>query len=104
MLEILFLMQLSKSIARIAHVKGRSIGWMKFMLIAMWLAGEFLGVIVGAAMFRETAPIYLLALVGAAAGAISAFIIAKNLTPLNGTGARGFAVVPRSSHGDASTL
>jgi hypothetical protein len=93
MLEILLLISMCKSIGRIVREKGRSATPFQVMLVVLWLVGEFVGAVVGAIVLGGGMAIYLFALMGAAAGAIVTFVIAKNLQSMDpSTGARGFPV------------
>jgi len=81
MLEIFFLIFLSKKIGKIVEAKGRKPGGYKAMLVAFWFGGEIIGLIIGGAMFGESIAIYLIALIGAGVGAAASFGIANNLAP-----------------------
>ena len=94
MLEILLLIWLGRKIAAMARERGRSSAGYVLMLVGLWIGGEIAGLIVGFMLvsarpgeFNPTA--YIFALVGAAAGAIAAFVIVNSLKPV---GARGFAM------------
>jgi len=81
MLEILFLIYLSKKIGKIVEAKGRKPGGYKAMLVAFWFGGEIIGFIIGGAAVGESIGMYLIALIGAGIGAAVAFGIANNLAP-----------------------
>ncbi len=81
MLEILFLIHLSKKIGKIVEAKGRKPGGYKAMLVAFWFGGEIVGLLIGGAMVGESIGIYLIALIGAGVGAAVSFGIANNLAP-----------------------
>jgi hypothetical protein len=86
LLEILFLIYLSKKIGKIVEAKGRKPGGYKAMLVAFWFGGEILGLVIGMSALGEGIGMYLIALVGAGIGAAVAFAIANNLkqeTPLS---------------------
>src|SRR4051794_7777731 len=91
MLETLFLIAMCKSIGRILREKGRSPTPFQFMLVALWIVGEFMGAAVGMIVLGGGGAVYVFALLSAGAGAIVTFVIAKNpqsLDPSGGT--RGF--------------
>jgi hypothetical protein len=97
MLEILIIWQLAKSIGKTAAEKGRSVGGYKALLVLCWIGGEILGGILAALTGADGGALYLGAIVGAIVGAISAFAIAKSVSPLTAevrTG--GFPVLPPS--------
>ncbi len=81
MLEILFLIFLSKKIGKIVVAKGRKPGRYKAMLVGFWFGGEIIGLLIGQSMLGESIGIYLIALIGAGVGAAVSFGIANNLTP-----------------------
>ncbi len=81
MLEILFLIFLTRKIGKKVEEKGRKPGGYKVMLVAFWFGGEILGFIIGGAIVGETLTAYLFALVGAAVGASVSFAIANGLAP-----------------------
>ena len=84
-----------KSIGRIVREKGRSATPFQFMLVALWILGELMGAAVGMIVLGGGGMVYVFALLGAAAGAIVTFVIAKNLQSLDPTGGtRGFPVGP----------
>ena len=90
MLEIIVLIKLCQKIGENARAKGRSAGGYQFMLVAMWFGFEF-----GVALFGGIimalltggdveddgifCGIYLLAICGAALGAVLAFQIVARL-------------------------
>jgi hypothetical protein len=93
MLEILLIVVLSKGISRIVKSKGYKSGWFVVMFIVFWFAGEIGGAIIGMIIgiistggraTTTTGPgephmliAYVCALIGAAAGAATAFLIVK---------------------------
>src|SRR5262245_2158140 len=88
MLEIILLITLGKRIGNIVRPKGHKAGLYQFLLVILWFGGEILGAIfgtiIGAVVLQQNEPTllaYLFALLGAAAGAVIAFVIAKNLPP-----------------------
>lgn len=81
MLEILFLIYLSKKIGKIVEAKGRKPGGYKALLVAFWFGGEILGLVIGMSIAGESIAMYLIALVGAGIGAAVSFGIANNLAP-----------------------
>src|SRR3954469_6345272 len=93
MLEILLLISMCKSLGKMLRAKGRNAGLFQFMLVMMWLGGEIVGAIVGMVVLGGGGAVYLFALLGAAAGAIVTWIIAKNLKPQDYAGPRGFPVM-----------
>jgi hypothetical protein len=86
MLEILLLITLTRRIGRILEQKGRKTGWYKFLTVVLWFGGEIIGGVIGAIVAEvgglHEAVIYLVALMGAAAGAGAAFVIAKAASPV----------------------
>lgn len=96
MIEVLIVWQLSKAIGRIAAAKGRSVGGYRALLILLWLGCEIGAGAAGVVAGLDGAPVYLLAIAGAIAGAITAFVIAKSVAPLTPLGANargGFPVI-----------
>jgi hypothetical protein len=89
MLDIIVLLVLTKSIGRIAANKGHSKTHYQILLVALWFGGELLGFILGMVFgshFSDDEDAGLL--IGAACGigcailgAVTAFLIAKNLEP-----------------------
>jgi len=77
MLEILLIWILAKKIGAMASNKGRNAAGYIVLFVLAWFGGEILGAIFGAVLNKgEFFPTgYLFALVGAAVGAGSAFII-----------------------------
>jgi hypothetical protein len=90
MLEILILIRLGQGISNRARDKGRSGGLFVVLLLLLWFGGEICGGIAGAvigmvAMGQDEPALvvcYLGALVGAAIGAVVAFAIVNNLSPV----------------------
>jgi hypothetical protein len=86
MLEIILLITLTRRIGYILEQKGRKTGWYKLLTVLLWFGGEIVGAIIGAGIAEvgelSNALIYLIALMGAAAGAGLAFIIAKSVQPM----------------------
>jgi hypothetical protein len=91
MLEIIVVFAMSKKIAALANDKGRSGAGYVFLLIGLWFGGEIGGAIVGVIVSLAANPhaepnfglVYVLALFGAAVGAIIAFVIVSNLPPVD---------------------
>jgi len=87
MLEILALWALTRQIGKLVEQKGHKSGWYKVLTVVLWFGGEIvgaiLGVIVTGASESSQCLIYLFALVGAAAGAGVAYLIAISLSPTN---------------------
>lgn len=85
MLEIILLVVLTRRIGHILEQKGRKSGWYKLLTVALWIGGEVAGAIVGGVIVAATGAseliIYLIALMGAAAGAGVSFLIAKGVAP-----------------------
>ncbi|HWE94671.1 MAG TPA: hypothetical protein VG269_11970 [Tepidisphaeraceae bacterium] len=95
MLEILILWQLCKNVGVKLRAKGRKPGGYQFMLIAMWFGGEIIGGIIGAIALDGGLGAYLLAILGAVAGVVGAFVIVNSVAPVGvdrPTG--GFPVTP----------
>lgn len=83
MLEILALTALTRRIGNTVETKGHNSFNYKALAVALWLGGEIVGAILGAMMTsgNESARcfIYIMALIGAAVGAVIANTIAENL-------------------------
>lgn len=83
MLEILLLIHFSKKIGALAESKGYPKGRYQWMLLGMWIVGEFLGGQIGGAMAsgsdQAICVAYIIAIIGAALGAWVAFSIVRNL-------------------------
>jgi hypothetical protein len=89
MLEILILISLCRKIGEAARAKGRSAGGYQLMLVAFWFGGEvgvgLLGGIIIAVAFGGQEEdgvfwfVYILAILGAALGALLAFQIVAHL-------------------------
>ena len=96
MLEILFLVYLCKQIGKILRDKGRSPGWFQFLLVVLWLGGEFFGAVVASVLgVGEAGGVYLGALLGAAGGAVLGFVIAKSVAPASALQPPAFEVLQR---------
>jgi hypothetical protein len=78
MLEIIFIIYLSKLIGKKAYEKGHNAGTYQFILVSLWILGEIIGAIVGKST-SEGPVVYLFALMGAALGAVISFVIVNNL-------------------------
>lgn len=85
MLEILVLLALTKRIGAIVEQKGYKSGRYKLLTVVLWFSGEILGAILGTAMASGSSDaqctVYIVAFMGAAAGAAIAYLIANNLSP-----------------------
>ena len=70
MLEIIALIFLAKQIGKIAADKGLKPGTWKLYLVLSWIAGEFVGAIIGILIFGTTniISIELVAVAGAVTG------------------------------------
>lgn len=79
MLEIFMLIWAGRKMARMASEKGRSSGFAAIG-ICLWLAGELFGFLLGAALGLDMGA-YLLALICAAAGLGTGFLIVSRLAP-----------------------
>jgi hypothetical protein len=87
MLEIILVFAMSKKIAAMAREKGRSAVGYVFLLIGFWFGGEIAGAVIGVVASLAANPnaepnlavVYILALFGAAAGAIISFVVVGNL-------------------------
>jgi uncharacterized membrane protein len=82
MLEILLMIALTRKIGLIVEGKGRKSGGYKALVVLFWFGGEILGFVVGSALELGSAA-YLVALLGAAAGALVAYSIANAAKPLD---------------------
>src|SRR5258707_15290175 len=84
MLEIILIWVLAKKLGAMASDKGRAAaGWI-VLFVFLWFSCEFLGAIFGTILTRgEFFPVgYLFALLGAAIGAGSSFMIVSILPPV----------------------
>jgi len=79
MLEIIALIFLTKHIGRIAADKGLKPGIWKLYTVLAWIAGEFLGAVVGVLIFG-TDNIFSVILVAVAGAVTGYFIIKANLS------------------------
>jgi hypothetical protein len=87
MLEIIVLVALTNHIGRIVEAKGYRSGKYKWMTVGLWFGGEIVGAIMGSFMTGSesgTCVRYIIALLGAAAGAVIANSIANNLQAMPG--------------------
>ncbi len=90
MIEIAVIYWLAHRVGQIVKAKGRKPGWYQVMAVALWVVGEFLGGFLGEIIMMivnggETPSrwlIYLFALMGAAAGATAAHLIAQGVSPV----------------------
>lgn len=82
MLEIVFLVFLSRRIAKKSKEKGLKSGWFVAMLIALWVTFEVTGIIVGALITQgEGLLMYAFGIIGAALGALVSFLIVSSIKP-----------------------
>ena len=86
MLEIVLLVVLTRKIGAILQGKGRTSGWFKFLTVVLWFGGEIVGGVIGVVVgemygFDIMVAAYPLALLGAIAGAIAAYVIAQSARP-----------------------
>lgn len=79
MLEILVLLALTKSIGKIVETKGYKAGLYKTITVLLWFGGEIVGASIGVVLFDNRLLVYLIALIGAGAGAVTAYLIAKSI-------------------------
>src|SRR4051794_31816322 len=93
MLEVLFLIALCRLIGEVANDRKRNRLPRQLLLVALWLAGEFVGAALGAVVLSGAGVrlpsmvfVYLCAIVVAILGAVLAFTIARNLTLPGGEG------------------
>lgn len=77
MLEIMFIIWISRKLAEVASGKGRSKGW-GALGAGFWILGELMGFIIGAILGLGLAG-YLVAIVFAGLGAFVAHTIVKSL-------------------------
>jgi len=75
MLEIIALIFLTKEIGKIATAKGLKPGTWKLYTVLAWIAGEFVGAIIGVLIFG-TDNFFSIALV-AIAGAVTGYVVLK---------------------------
>lgn len=105
MLEIILLFFLCRRLGEILRAKGRSPGWYQFLLVVLWFGGELFGAIVTVAVFQvDGLALYLGAILGAAGGALLAFVIANSIPPMTPLGPPGFAVIQPTRAPDRSEL
>ncbi len=71
---------LARSLSRVARPKGRS-RWWGALGVALWVAGELFGFVLGGALGFSTMASYGLALPLAAAGAAAAYFLVLGLPP-----------------------
>ena len=81
MLEILFLIWLSKKLSFMAVAKNRSRMWGLFG-VCMWILGELAGFALAADSAAGVGDMYIIALVGAGVGALVAFVVVSSLSKL----------------------
>jgi tetratricopeptide (TPR) repeat protein len=97
MLEILVLIGLTNRIGKIVEAKGYKSGKYKWMTVGLWFGGEIVGAIIGALIMggdqSGSCALYVIALLGAAAGAGIANSIASNLPVISPS------LVPSTSSG-----
>jgi uncharacterized membrane protein len=77
MIEIAALIILTKRIGKIVSQMGYQTGWYKIMGIGLWLAGEFIGGIVGTLVTDHALGTYIGALLGAVIGAFIALVLCQ---------------------------
>jgi len=81
MIELLIILSLTRRIGALIRDKGRKPGIYQFLVVVLWIAGEMLGFLIG--VFLDLgAGGYLLALLGAAGGAATAYAIARAAEPV----------------------
>lgn len=76
MLEIIALIFLTRKIGKIAEDKGLKPGTWKLYTVLAWIAGEFIGAVIGALIFgpENIVSIILLAI----AGAVTGYFLVRN--------------------------
>ena len=79
MLEIIALVFLTRQIGRIAVTKGLKPGTWKLFTVLAWIAGEFVGAIIGLLIFSQD-NIFSIILVAIAGAVTGYFIIKANLS------------------------
>lgn len=75
MIEIIALILLTGQIGRLATRKGLKAGWWQFYTVLAWLAGEFVGAVIGVMIFGVNN--FISVILVALAGAITGFLILK---------------------------
>ncbi len=100
MLEILGLFWLTKRIGLIVEQKGHRSLWYKVMTVLLWFGGEFAGAFMGALLTQgdESAlcVLYLIAIMGAVAGAGISYLIATSLGVIGPSLVAGAAGAPQA--------
>jgi MFS family permease len=80
MLEIILIISLSKKIGTIAENKGHKKGGYIALFVILWILGEIIGAIAGVAITGDDGfGFYIFAIIGAAIGALIAFVVTNNL-------------------------
>jgi hypothetical protein len=90
-LEIIALMVLMGRIGDMARRRGRHPALFSLLLLVCWFGGEVAGAVLGYVLSNpggtaqpDTPLIYGLALLGAAVGAVAAFLVARSFSPVDG--------------------
>ena len=60
MIEILVLINITKTFGRLANQKGLSAGWWKLYAVLAWFFAEFIGIFIGLLLFPDTMLAYVL--------------------------------------------
>ena len=81
MIEILVLIRFCKHLAAMARGKGRTGNWAVLGVVG-WIGGEILGAAIGIAAGADDMTPYLIALVGAVAGATIAYFAVRGLSEI----------------------
>ncbi len=87
MLELIFLLYLSRKIGEIAAKKGHRKGPNIRFFLLMWFGGEIIGFLLGLLIFKgKMIPVYIFALIGAALGTVIAFNVVEKLENISEDG------------------
>jgi hypothetical protein len=81
MLEIWLLIRLCKRIGEIVRGKGRMAGGYQALTVLLWIGGEITGFVFGFSADLGNGA-YATGLLGAAGGALTAYLIASSVKPL----------------------
>jgi len=84
-IEIFLMIMFYRKLGDQAEDRGRTRAW-GWLGVALWIVGEILGAVLGAALDRGTGLTYLFALLGAAGGVLYASAYVRRLSSLAAPG------------------